>query len=69
MMTANEHCCEECAIMPPGVNAYFPCNKPATKIVGWKGRSDIPIRMCDGCADHNIRNRGGETIRLYIATS
>lgn len=65
-LTANEHCCEEAAILPPGLDlGYVPCNKPATKIVGWKGRSDPPIRMCDACADHNIRNRGGQLIKPY----
>lgn len=54
-------CCEEAALLPfPG---YIPCNKPAVALVGWKGRSDDPIRMCSMCLDHNIRNRGGEVIR------
>ncbi len=46
-------------------NAYIPCNKPATKVVGWKGRSDPPLRMCRECADHNVRNRGGVVVRDY----
>ena len=57
MLQANPNCCEECAL---GVSTYIPCNKPAAYIVGWKGRSDPPIRMCEACADHNVKNRGGE---------
>lgn len=64
MMVANNGCCEEAAIGMPG---YFPCNRPATKIVGWKGRTDKPIRMCNACADHNVRNRGGEVISSFTS--
>ena len=46
--------CEEAAIGMPG---YIPCNKPATKMIGWPGREG-PYRMCDGCAHRNTRNRG-----------
>lgn len=61
---AADHCCEECAI---GFSAYMPCNKPATQIIGWIGRTDEPIRMCDACADHNIRNRNGQKLRDYYS--
>lgn len=56
---AKPGCCQEAAL---GVPFYLPCNKPATQVVGWKGRRDEPIRMCAACADHNVRNRGGEKI-------
>ncbi len=46
-------------------DAYFPCNKPAEFIVGWRGRPDTPIRMCLGCADHNVRNRSGVATDTY----
>lgn len=52
--------CEEAS--PLSGFAYIPCDKPAVSIVRWKGRSDPPIRMCFGCADHNVRNRGGEIV-------
>lgn len=57
---AKEGCCEEAVL---GFSFYMPCNEPATQIIGWKGRDDKPIRMCDMCADHNLRNRGGELIK------
>lgn len=38
---------------------YVPCNKPAETLVYHK-RDDRTYRMCEMCADHNIRNRGGE---------
>ncbi len=48
-------------------NTYIPCNRAATVIVGWKGRSDAPIRMCDFCAEHNVHNRGGEIRGKFVA--
>lgn len=56
--------CQEAS--PFSGEAYLPCNAPATKVVGWKGRSDAPIRMCGGCADHNVKNRGGEIVHDYV---
>lgn len=56
---AKPGCCEEAAL---GVPFYLPCNSPAAHIVGWKGRDDKPIPMCAYCADHNVKNRGGEII-------
>lgn len=50
--------CEEASTLSR--EFYTPCNAPAVYIVGWKGRSDAPIRMCAACTDHNVRNRGGE---------
>jgi len=60
---ANPNCCEEASLLSR--NYYIPCNRPAVCIVGWKGRSDTPIRMCEMCTDHNVKNRGGEIIRAY----
>lgn len=62
-LKADDNCCEEASIL--STNTYIPCNAPAVSIVGWKGRSDKPIRMCRECANHNIRNRGGELIGPY----
>jgi hypothetical protein len=59
-LTAKPGCCEEAAL---GLPFYAPCNAPAVAIVGWIGRSDAPIRMCQMCLNHNVHNRGGEVIR------
>lgn len=67
LFKAKPNGCEEAALMPAGVTKYFPCNRPAVSIVGWKGREDSPIRMCSGCADHNVKNRGGEILRPFTA--
>jgi len=58
-LVAKPGCCGECVM---GAPFYVPCNKPAFTLIGWKGRSDQPVLMCDGCADHNIKNRGGEIL-------
>lgn len=62
---ANIGCCEEAALFPVGLSFYVPCNEPAVNIVGWKGRSDIPVPMCEKCTFHNIKNRGGQIIGPY----
>lgn len=56
---AKPGCCQEAAL---GIPFYAPCNKPAVNVVGWKGRSDAPVRMCFACTDHNVRHRGGEIV-------
>lgn len=66
ILKAKPHCCEEASLMSGAT--YIPCNKPATQVVGWKGRSDAPIRMCEMCTHHNVNNRGGEIIRPYTET-
>jgi hypothetical protein len=67
MMKASEHCCEECAILPTGFDAYIPCNKPATKVIATGRATEGPYRMCDACADHSIRNRGMTLVGPYGA--
>lgn len=54
--------CEECVM---GAPFYVPCNKPATQLIGWKHRTEGPYRMCDMCADHNVRNRGAFKVSSY----
>src|SRR5258708_37691685 len=61
MLRAKPGCCEEAALGVPG-GGYIPCNKPAANVIGWKGRPDAPILMCEACTDHNVRNRGGEVV-------
>lgn len=55
--------CKECVM---GALIYVPCGKPENKIIGWKGRSDPPLPMCDHCADHNVKNRGGYVVAEKI---
>jgi hypothetical protein len=62
-LKANPHCCEEASLNSHSF--YIPCNKPAVSVVGWKGRSDAPIRMCEFCTDHNVKNRNGYIIEPY----
>lgn len=52
--------CEEAAL---GFSNYVPCGRPAVYLVGWKGRADKPLPMCEMCSDHNVKNRGGEIIK------
>lgn len=62
-LKAKEHCCEEASTLSH--NTYIPCNQPAINIVGWLGRNDTPIRMCQFCSNHNVNNRGGYIIKPY----
>lgn len=60
---AKPGCCEEASHMSH--QFYIPCNQPATWLV--KNRDpQSPYRMCDMCADHNIRNRGAECVGPYV---
>ena len=65
-LKAAEHGCEEASL--ESREFYIPCNQPATTVVHWPGRQDRPVRMCAMCADHNVRNRGGEIQGPYIPT-
>lgn len=56
---AKDGCCQEAAL---GLPFYAPCNKPAVAIVGWKGRTEPPLRMCKACTDHNVKKRSGVVI-------
>ena len=60
---AKEHCCEEAS--PLSTNGYIPCNRPATRLVAHGDEG--PYRMCDACADHNLKNRGAEDRGPYVA--
>ena len=64
-LKAGEGRCEEASLLSR--ETYIPCNAPAVSVVGWKGRSDKPIRMCADCTRHNIKNRGGELIGPYVS--
>lgn len=62
MLKASPTGCEEAAIGFPG---YIPCNKPAVSMVGWPKRKEGPYRMCEMCADHNVKNRGATLIGSF----
>jgi hypothetical protein len=62
-LKANPHCCEEASLSSHAF--YIPCNAPAVNIVGWIGRDDKPIRMCQHCSNHNVSNRGGYVVEMY----
>lgn len=66
-LKAKEHCCEEASLQSH--NFYIPCNAPAVNIVGWIGRDDKPIRMCQFCSNHNVQNRGGYVVEAYAGNN
>lgn len=61
-LKAKDGCCEEASLLSR--ECYIPCNQPATLIVGWKDRTDKPIRMCPSCAYRNCKNRGGYVVKV-----
>jgi len=63
ILEAKPHCCQEASLQSH--ETYIPCNAPAVNIVGWIGRDDKPIRMCQFCSNHNVANRGGYVVEPY----
>jgi len=63
MIQAKEGGCQESNYAYP----QFPCNQPATRMIGWPQRNEGPYRMCPGCADHSIRNRGATDLGPFEA--
>ena len=59
-LKAKPDCCEEASLLSHSF--YIPCNRPAAYIVENRGER---YRMCDMCADHNVRNRGAKDIGPY----
>lgn len=59
--------CQEAS--PMSYQFYIACGRPAVAVV--KGRDADAYLMCEGCADHNVRNRGaryvqeGENVNIY----
>ncbi len=49
--------CEEASIL--SITRYIPCGNKATRQV-YHPRDNKTYAMCEGCADHNVRNRGAE---------
>lgn len=54
MLEAKVNGCQESNYLYP----QFPCNKPAERMIAWPARNEGPYRMCLGCADHSVKNRG-----------
>lgn len=54
MLQAKVDGCQESNYLYP----QFPCNKPAERMIAWPARNEGPYRMCLGCADHSVKNRG-----------
>lgn len=48
-----ERTCQEAS--PMSRETFIPCGRPATCIVD--NGDEHPYWMCEGCADHNVRNR------------
>ena len=53
--------CQEASMH--SVNRYIACGAPATTIV-FHDRDNRGYYMCDPCADHNCRNRGGRLVTV-----
>ena len=56
--------CEEASIFSR--ERYIPCGQPAVALV--KNRDPKPYFMCEGCADHNVRNRGATILARKTPT-
>lgn len=61
-LKAKPLCCEEAS--PRSHGFYIPCDRPAKFMV--KNRDLQPYRMCEMCADHNVRNRGAAIVRKLV---
>jgi hypothetical protein len=48
--------CQEASMFSYG--SYIPCGKQASSII-WHNKDRRAYAMCFGCADHNVKNRGG----------
>jgi len=57
--------CQEASILSR--ESYIPCGAKATTIV-YHEKDRRGYFMCDPCADHNIRNRGGNLVTLSPAS-
>lgn len=60
-MKAGRNLCEEASVISGSF--YIPCNRPAASLV--KARDPNVYRMCETCADHNVRNRGARLVAPY----
>ena len=51
--------CQEASTL--SCSFYVPCCRPAVAII-YHERDRRGYLMCSGCADHNVRNRGGKWV-------
>jgi hypothetical protein len=65
-LQANPTGCEEASMLSR--EKYIPCNSPAARLI-YSSRDNRTYRMCDGCADHAIHNRGMEDRGPFISRS
>lgn len=63
-LKAGRHRCEEASTLSGA--SYIPCNAPARWKVAWPARGEGPLRMCDSCMHHNVKNRGVTCIGAYV---
>lgn len=63
MIEAKIDGCQESNYIVP----TLPCNKPAERMVAWPARNEGPYRMCLGCADHSVKNRGATDMGPFKA--
>jgi hypothetical protein len=63
-LKASEYCCEEASMLSR--ETYIPCNAPAKFVVRHR---EGEYRMCEACADHNVKNRGGVLVGPYRAAA
>jgi hypothetical protein len=55
-------CCEEASTL--SAQFYIPCNRPATRMIRNTDQQS-PYRMCEMCADHNVKNRSATDAGPY----
>lgn len=60
-LKAGDGRCQEASFI--STTKYIPCNAEAKFYVQQKG-GDV-LRMCEGCADHNVKNRGAKKTGDY----
>ena len=60
-LKAQPGCCEEASVLSQSY--YIPCNAPAVRMIAQKDGNIL--RMCRGCADHNVKNRGSTDAGPY----
>jgi hypothetical protein len=52
--------CQEASFL--SIQNYIPCNRTAVAVIRHRGERDY--LMCAACADHNLRNRRAQLVRV-----
>ena len=63
-LKAKPGCCEEASMLSH--QFYIPCNRPAVRMIKNKDPQS-PYRMCEMCADHNVKNRGATDVGPFVS--